>query len=221
MLIKSIVLGYDIRKHYGGYYQYEWDYERRERFLISNNIVWPLSIDTTVWPSLFRVQIHPVNIQMKDDNEVAVQMSADNYIIGNLWQSHDSMVEYYDMYCIRKQKTIPTVFTLHTWDEPSTKESTITAFPHDNSLIMPSGYSLVGYDIADQFFVSSLSNCGYGNNEGEGDARFEYASYVNDYGLFGALNDAIKFKSVSNISVKEHAPFYVYGVHCKPETMTI
>jgi len=207
--------------HFSSYYEDEWHNDRRKRFLISDHIAWPSSIDATVWPSLFRVQINPVNIKMEDDNEVAVQLSVDNYIIGSLWQCHTSMLKYHDMHCIMKQKIIPTVFTLHTWDEPSVKESMITAFLQYNKLVMPSGYSLVGYDVADQFFTSSLSNCGYDNNEGKEDARCVYASYVNEYGLFGTLEDAIKFQHVSNLAVKEHAPFYIYGIHCKPDTMTM
>jgi hypothetical protein len=69
-------------------------------------------------------------------------------------------------------------------------------------------WQFLGYDIADSAFTSGLSNCGYINGEQK------YTSQgLNEHHLFINVEDALRFKEYSDRRVKEHAPFYVYGLY--------
>ena len=64
----------------------------------------------------------------------------------------------------------------------------------------------LGFDVADHFLISGLSNCGYSSLEIAGPRR-AWARFINEVGLFGDLQDAQRFCSVCDLRVSEHAPF--------------
>ena len=72
-----------------------------------------------------------------------------------------------------------------------------------------SGWTFLGYDIADAFGTSGLSNCG-GN--GVGDNRSRFSGQINTSHLFSEQEDAEGFRYFANESIKEHAPFFIYGI---------
>lgn len=70
--------------------------------------------------------------------------------------------------------------------------------------------SLLGYDVADQWALSGLINCGY---TPEDRTRFEmdrFIPHLNSHHLFDDPRVAFEFVEVSNKRVEEHQPFYVY-----------
>ena len=73
-----------------------------------------------------------------------------------------------------------------------------------------SSWKLLGFDVADEGRISGLCNCGYKASEVE--QLRAWKDKLNAHGLFSALDDAIAFVDVTNERVKEHAPFYVYGL---------
>ncbi|HET8679562.1 MAG TPA: hypothetical protein VFM39_05540 [bacterium] len=73
------------------------------------------------------------------------------------------------------------------------------------------GWSLLGFDVSDGFLLSGLANCGYQDNE-IGALRDRWVPRLNTHHLFESVVDADEFRQVSNERVKEHAPFFVYGL---------
>lgn len=52
------LLGFDVRLHREDYVDSTWNEERRNSFLLSPKIKWPLSVDTLVWPSAFFAKLY-------------------------------------------------------------------------------------------------------------------------------------------------------------------
>lgn len=71
-------------------------------------------------------------------------------------------------------------------------------------------WELLGFDVADPG-ISGLTNCGY-TAAVRGDLQSVWASRLNDFHLFKALDDALAFVNVTNQRVSEHAPFFVIGL---------
>jgi hypothetical protein len=96
----------------------------------------------------------------------------------------------------------------------------ITAFPEDEPTpesldpIEPAAerYDLLGYDVADYWQLSGLTNCGYSPEEAASLAPV-WAPLLNQWHLFGNPDDAAAYADVTEKRVPEHAPFYAYGIY--------
>jgi hypothetical protein len=92
----------------------------------------------------------------------------------------------------------------------------ITAFPEDEPettagpAFSRSGF--IGFDVADYFLVSGLTNCGYRHGE-EASLAPAWAPLLNQWHLFDRMEDAEAFADVVAQRVPEHAPFYAYGLY--------
>ena len=70
-------------------------------------------------------------------------------------------------------------------------------------------WSIEGYDVADEWLTSAISNCGIG------DAIMSNrvpVPDVNNWGLFDNESEAFNFARDADRLVHEHAPFYVYQI---------
>lgn len=97
---------------------------------------------------------------------------------------------------------------------PSNQRKAGSAWPAFNTTqpsTIQEGWVFLGYDVADRSLLSGLSNCGYTASQVT-QFREAFGRYLNDYHLFESLDMALQFKEVSDVRVKEHAPFYVYGL---------
>ena len=73
-------------------------------------------------------------------------------------------------------------------------------------------HGFLGYDVADYGLLGGLSNCGYTPAEAASLAPV-WAPLLNEWHLFGNLEDATAFTAVTAERVPEHAPFYAYGIY--------
>lgn len=96
----------------------------------------------------------------------------------------------------------------------------ITAFEEDEPTpesLDPTGpaverYDLLGYDVADYWQLSGLTNCGYSPEEAASLAPV-WAPLLNEWHLFDDPDDAETYAEVTDKRVPEHAPFYAYGIY--------
>jgi hypothetical protein len=96
----------------------------------------------------------------------------------------------------------------------------ITAFEEDGPTtesLDPTGpaverYDLLGYDVADYWQLSGLTNCGYSPEEAASLAPV-WALLLNEWHLFDNPDDAAAYADVTDKRVPEHAPFYAYGLY--------
>lgn len=85
------------------------------------------------------------------------------------------------------------------------------AMEESNETEAAAEWPLLGYDVADAWQVSGLTNCGY--SPGEKAALMEiWRPRLTASGLLRTLTWAKEFVEVANGRVLEHAPFYVYEV---------
>lgn len=73
-------------------------------------------------------------------------------------------------------------------------------------------WKFLGYDIADQAMLSGLSNCMYDEKEIEV-LKSAWSPELNQYNLFRDVACAVKFRTLTELRVPEHAPFAVYGLY--------
>jgi hypothetical protein len=73
-------------------------------------------------------------------------------------------------------------------------------------------WKFLGYDIADQAMLSGLSNCMY-NEQEINILQPVWSPHLNEHHLFNDSACAIKFRTLTEIRVAEHAPFAVYGIY--------
>ena len=76
-------------------------------------------------------------------------------------------------------------------------------------------WELLGYDVSDEWMLSGLSNCGYGE-EAES-LRPLWAPHLNEHHLFDDFEKAAEFEALTDARVEEHAPFFVYGIYSIPK----
>jgi hypothetical protein len=110
----------------------------------------------------------------------------------------------------------------HALDRADTVAVLITALEEDGGTPDSDGtagpafdrHDLLGYDVADYFLVSGLTNCGYKPEEAASLAPV-WAPLLNRWHLFDNPEDAEAFAEVTSNRVSEHAPFYVYGIYAE------
>lgn len=73
-------------------------------------------------------------------------------------------------------------------------------------------WELLGYDIADQGMLSGLSNCMYNEKETV-NLQPVWSPHLNEHHLFNDIACAVKFRTLTELRVPEHAPFAVYGLY--------
>jgi hypothetical protein len=79
---------------------------------------------------------------------------------------------------------------------------------------IPKKWKFLGYDVADYYLLSSLSNVLYSGNELTF-LKKDFASDLNKYHLFDNIKFAERFRQYSDKNVIEHSPFFVYGIYSK------
>lgn len=74
-----------------------------------------------------------------------------------------------------------------------------------------SDWFFLGFDVADMWLQSGLSNCGFlPEQEDVAGLKGAWAPKLNDFHLLQALGEAVEFKELSNRRAEEHAPFFVF-----------
>jgi hypothetical protein len=72
-------------------------------------------------------------------------------------------------------------------------------------------FAFVGYDIADEGYLSSLMSCGYEASE-LSVLRHRFAPSLNEWHLFNDMLVAEQYRETSDLLVAEHAPFAIFRI---------
>lgn len=176
-----------------------WPKSRRDAYLMRPDAPHILSVDTSVTPSLFKL-------------EGAADFTWHRMGLG-VWASLDELRNAIgsavtepscEPTCIAITAPDPVTFTGDTrWIEAA-KEPT-------NPAAIDPAWAFLGYDVADAHFLSGLSNCGL-NPEEYASLRPIHAPHINDFGLFGTADAALAFRRVIDTLAREHAPFFPFGI---------
>jgi hypothetical protein len=195
----ELLLGFDAREMWLDVAEY-WPEESKRHFLLRQDIVRPLSTDEYVWRSVFYV-------------DSSLQYPEWTGPIQNLWDNLATLQAYLDTTWI--ERTFPYWLIAVTLEEDVCECENLLEW-HDrvsNLITTPRdpAWAFLGYNIADKWLTSGLSNCS--SNETEMQIlRDTYASALNEHHLFDAIKPAVDYVHVTNERVREHAPFFVFGL---------
>lgn len=189
------LIGFDARASSAGVDA--WSPERRARYLL-RDAGRPLSVDDSVWPSVLDERHDP---------------TARTGALG-LW---DDLSRLRSALVGRSPETWWTVaFTvrldlmraedLPLWQDGSPRLPAVTP-----PTVEPA-WRRLGFDVADQWLLSGLANCGYDDAEWR-DYPARFGAALNEHHLFARAEDADHFRSDADLRVSEHAPFFVIGLY--------
>lgn len=204
-------LGFDLRVSGESRYGNEWTDERRNRYLIRTDVALPLSVDRAVWPSVFSYENSANDsdpsrtvIVPSDFHEQALRLVADLRKLEQLRTSSGGSVG-----------TCTVCITLVDDGSASSDEWWAMAFAESTNPALHPDWKFMGYDIADRYFTSGMSNCGYAPNY-ISEVRTEWCRDVNECGLIDSLDRALVFRTFSDKRVPAHSPFCVFGIYTAP-----
>ena len=195
------IAGYDARE-YRDDFAMQWPGSRRAQYLYRLDVRKVLSVDVRVWPTLFTAMA-----KAPPPYQAAMQ---------SLWADRGEL---------RRAVSAAVVQP----DAPPSRTVVVTAFSggseHDHpvlddvaSLVDPAEvapqWRLLGYDVADAWNLSALSNCGFlPPHDNVLQMRRLWGPHLNEFHLFTELDIAIEFRKMSDLRLaSDHAPTFVYGI---------
>ena len=191
----TALLGFDIRPR-PQLSDLVWTKERRSLFLLRDDVQQPLSVDQTVWPSCLP---EPNGEQWRG-------------VLGH-WSSLDAISKAAARERIEETvaRFVATLVVLESLSDEERTKWLSTRLDETFPSRLDPGWSLLGYDVADQWLTSGLSNCGYVGTEHD-EWKSRWGDRLNDVHLSNDRLEASNFAKATNERVPEHAPFFVYGL---------
>ncbi|KJR41472.1 hypothetical protein MCHI_002622, partial [Candidatus Magnetoovum chiemensis] len=162
------LLGFDIRLNPKYYMTQLWDYERRVRHLLNPDITWPLSVDKIVWPSLFRYSSSLYEYPYFNfEQSIYIEPEEFRHSAINLWTGIEKMETYFFKHKGEiDNEPVSIGITLAGEDDFRSNDYWAAVLSPPLSIDgLPKEWLFLGYDVADQSTISSLSNCGYNDDE--------------------------------------------------------
>jgi hypothetical protein len=210
------LLGYDVRLDRTVYAAQHWTPERREAFFLNQTIEWPLLVDWGAWPSYFldRSRLHPEEWGGQVQAYVTQRaITTDNdelrYLGLRLWASLGTMLE---SYAKRKHDSAPGC-VIAVWLEhakPRRHQHFEVVLHPDVSPSTPAhGWPFLGYDVADQYLTSALTNLRAARER----LRRSVGPRLNEHGLLSTRQDALDLEGQSDELFPAYQPFCVYGLY--------
>jgi hypothetical protein len=202
MAVTERMAGFDTRENWLDY-DAIWDPLRRETFLYRHDLDKPFSIDPAVWPSLFTA----AGVKEPDEKFGYQDCWAD---LGALQSATTQL--------FRSHPLLPFEIVAFTLVEDDTSRQSRASWLDIIPPVTPdrrdAAWQLAGYDVADTWATSALTNCGFVPGVDDVDAlRRRWEGSLNRHHLFAAEDEAFAFRDMSNVRLQaDHAPCFVFGV---------
>jgi hypothetical protein len=191
---KIVVLGFDLREPLNAHPGPLWTQEQRSKFLIRPEARGPLSVDRAVWPSGTEVQNEQYPLYLWG-SVTQILRASPNFVPGR----SDSPVVIEIGAVTDAQSSQYWEDTFYGWLHPEEDTTVELVFQE------------FGYDVADRYLVSGLSNCMLSPEELR-ELRKNWAKRINGFGLFSKADEAVTYASVCDPLIPEHAPFFAYRI---------
>jgi hypothetical protein len=211
----SQMIGYDVRRAPSPFLLSLWDTARREQFLLRTDVAYPFSVDKLVWPSRFQLgDLNPYPFPQPAD-AIVIQPSTVNqhFQLFKLW---DDLVRMLGPYRPSSEGDcglgVGLMHPEHYQDDSRFAEDDWWQAIHGSPIIPPEPedeWKLLGYDVANSGFTSSVSNCGVPEAE-RATLRKTWGGSINQFGLFGKAEEALRFCADANVRFADDGPFYVF-----------
>ena len=192
-----MLLGFDAREMWRNF-NAEWNDERKREYLLRTDIIRVFSIDSKVWPCIFQLEGSADGTDEPEYRYVSENLAEIRRVAGGIMRKIN-----------RSYSIIAIALMTETCSESEMAEWR-KEYPETEPLDVNPRWKFLGYDISDRFFLSGLSNCGYGEDRLA--LQREWECCINEHHLVSDIESANKFKIMTDERVKEHAPFYVFGI---------
>lgn len=205
---RHAILGFDAREMWltpagdahrsGG-----WTEENKKTWLLRDDVDRPLSVDDSVWLSVFHAD---PQLQLPETSVGIVQ---------NLWSDLKALKTNLDSQWNSLWRrcwliaVIVYIDDIGCCDHAHWKSELGSAAP---STCAPQ-WQCLGYDVADAWLLSGLSNCTHISEPDFPSLRTKFRPRINQYHLFDDKEDAMCFRDESNKRCPDHAPFFIYRLH--------
>lgn len=195
-----MIIGCDART-VSGARELLWDGPRRDQYLVRRDVKAPLSVDTMVWPSLF-----DRGVGIGHATEVQARLLLDGQPISVPWDGRE-----WSLWADLGEMDAALGRQIRPESLPFWRIAVGIAYGADDAAADGAGMAFLGFDIADDGFLSGLMNCGYDEEE-QLSVRAEWADALNEHHLFADWDVADRFRAFSDRRVPEHRPFGVYSL---------
>lgn len=176
-----------------------WPESRKAIYLLRADVTKVLSVDSHVWPGA---------VLGVEKNVRAPTQWRD---LG-LWENLHHLQEYLQQNAAAIQRPYQVIgITLLRTVLPVQEQEMWASLAPPTPASLSKEWMFLGYDVADEGFISGLSNCGYEADELH--LRTGWERYLNEWHLFTQREQAIKFQRMTDQRVEEHAPFCIYGLY--------
>ena len=191
----ELLIGFDAREMWLAF-DSTWPAGRKETYLLRDDVEKPFSTDIMVWQSVLEA----------DELERPAWIGP----VQEMWDSLERLKAF--LAAEWKQPIKPYHLIAVTRFVDSYTKSEMQQLYQIQPPERYPAWTLLGYDVSDQWLLSGLLNCGYWPDEIEA-LRERWAAHLNEHHLFTDRTRADQFRMVSDERVKEHAPFFVYGLY--------
>lgn len=198
--MKSI--GYDCKKS-PSVLRAIWGQARRNQYLLDLGIDYPLSVDPGACPSFFEGQ-YGISLPPEVRRNLGLLGPPLPDWIGPHKPYWEDPRHFADRLHGLGEDLQDCMFVFVAQDDGNEDRATV-----DKSLFRVKRSA--GFDVADEWFISALTNCGLNPTERK-DLQDKYLSTLNEFHLISTLEDARRFAADSDALIPEHAPFYPYEI---------
>jgi hypothetical protein len=199
--LTEIVAGFDARLMF--WKKEEWDEKRRSMYLIKKDVFKILSLDESVWPSIFE---NPVSTFSSKKSSKEFLTTPDWVGPSNppFWENLNELRDH-----IPKYDLLYDVWVIAASCFTTGKDYFGATIPNE----IDQKWKFLGYDVNDGIWISGLTNCGYIDEDKLTLTKRPWHTYLNEYHLFDSFEYAMEFKEYTDVRVKEHSPFNVCGLY--------
>jgi hypothetical protein len=207
---------FDVRMAAEQYVSRRWDPSARAQYLLRQDILWPLSVDTHVWPSVFSFR-DVKRPDMESYSTIEIDLAAGS---GADFLRLDTVRAYYDAHTALAPGGVFVAVELLS-EKDAEGDVIFYMLPGDIQCgvqleqtipdRLPAGSTLLGYDVADAGKISGLSNCEYTEDE-INQLTPVWTPRLNSFGLLDTVENAVEFRHGCDERVPEHAPFWIYAL---------
>lgn len=194
------IVGYDGRENWISFTT-SWSEQRKRSFLYRRDLVKPLSVDVNVWPSIFESE----NIRVPD-----------RFGFQTTWANFSDLSQALTAACKKKPLRafrVIAIGLLPGWGNEDRSVPWDERIPPVEPAKRGDDWALLGYDVADQWMLSALMNCGFLPGEDVNGLWREWGPRLNQFHLFTDLAWANAFKQMSDKRLaNDHAPCFVYAI---------
>ncbi len=199
MRSNDLLLGFDAREMWLGPKE-----DRPESdpyfFFLRRDVIKQLSVGTRVWASVFQL-------------DEALPRPRWIGPIQSLWDNLETLQTHLYQSEARPYWIIAVTLCSELYEDDDELETWKLRAAHIQPAIRDEAWALLGYDVADVWLLSGLTNCGFDKMTEDVEAfRKKYVPSLNAYHLFDTLEAAKEFQILSDDRVQEHAPFFVFGI---------